>query len=57
MKRLAWWCNGLIGSRGFIAGPGGIGVQGGVFGRQLEHRSQQKISLVREESQYMDLVS
>lgn len=46
-----------MGSRGFSAGLSGIGGQGGVFGRQLEHLSQQKGFVVREQSHYMASVS
>lgn len=35
MKRLVWWCSGLVASRNELAGKRGVGVNGGVFGRQL----------------------
>lgn len=34
------WGDGFVGCRGFIAGPGGVGGNGGVFRRQLERENQ-----------------
>ena len=43
VKGLVWWGQGLVGFRGFIAGPSGVGGNGGVFRRHLDRFSQTRL--------------
>ena len=55
VKRLVWWGDRLVGSRGFITGPGSIGSSCGVFRRQLKRSSQTKLlDMVLEPLQCLD---
>ena len=56
MERVGWGGDRFVGLRGYIAGPGGVGGNGGIFRRQLKRISQTRL-LVRAQDHCIALVA